>query len=147
MLNKPKIRLTNQRKMIMNFLLNTDKHPTAEEIFLAVRNLLPQISFATVYRNLNNLVEEKLITALDFEKGPTRYDAKNNDAHFVCRRCHRIHNVKGIDTKKIIKKISKDLKSQIETNTFYFFGVCNDCLNEIEKLKDDAYFTQNKKKK
>ncbi len=146
MLNKPKIRLTNQRKMIMNFLLNTDRHPTAEEIFLAVRNLLPQISFATVYRNLHNLVEENIISALDFDKGPTRYDAKNNDAHFVCRKCHRIYNVKGIDTKKINKKVSKDLKSQIETNTFFFFGICEKCVNEIQKAKENGYFGKKQKK-
>ena len=135
MLNKPKVRLTNQKRMILNYLQNTDSHPTAEEIFLAVRNLLPQISFATVYRNLNNLKEEELIAALDFEKGPTRYDAHRNSSHFICQKCRKIIDVTGVDNKKINKKVSKDLKSDIKSNTFYFFGICANCVELQQKIE------------
>jgi len=141
MLNKPKTRLTNQKKMILNYLLNTEKHPTAEEIFLAVRTILPQISFATVYRNLNNLIEEELINSLDFEKGPTRYDAKKNSCHFICKKCKEITNVDSIDTKKINKKTAKDLNAKVDKNTFYFFGICKACNEEFEKEKRQ-YFSR-----
>lgn len=137
MLNKQKTRLTNQKKMILNYLLNTEIHPNAEEVFLAVRAILPQISFATVYRNLNNLIEEGHIAALDFEKGPTRYDAKKNSCHFICTNCKSIINVDSIDTKKINKKTSKDLGIEIKKNTFYFFGICSDCKEKAEKEKKD----------
>jgi Fur family peroxide stress response transcriptional regulator len=133
MSNKPKMRLTNQKKMILNYLQNTDSHPTAEEIFLAVRNILPQISFATIYRNLKNLVNEGYISTLAFEKGPTRYDAHKNPAHFICRKCKKIYDITQIDHKKINKKASKDINAQIESNTFYFFGICEKCLNKAEK--------------
>jgi len=133
MLNKPKARLTNQRKMILNYLLNSKNHPTAEEVFLAVRMILPQISFGTVYRNLNVLVEDGLLNALDFEKGPTRYDANKDHSHLVCDKCKKIVDVKGIDTKKMNRKVHRELKANIHSSTLFFFGICSDCLENIKK--------------
>lgn len=121
--------------MILNFLLNTDSHPTAEGVFLAVRSLLPQISFATVYRNLNNLVEETLIQTLDFDKGPAHYCARRNDGHFICDTCGQIFDVMSFDSGRLTKKVIKDLRVKVSKQTFYFFGQCADCAkpNTIEK--------------
>ncbi|HUT22268.1 MAG TPA: transcriptional repressor [Candidatus Bipolaricaulota bacterium] len=135
MIIKHKGRLTNQRKMILNYLLNTDSHPAAEEVFMAVKALLPQISFATVYRNLKSLVESGLIRALDFEKGPTRYDAKRNDVHFVCEKCKSIFDVRDVEIKKIYKRINRELNAQVHSNTIFFFGKCEQCLLEEKNVK------------
>jgi Fur family peroxide stress response transcriptional regulator len=54
-------------------LLKKRDHPTADEVFARVKTELPTISLATVYNCLETLVQCRLVRAVNFERGPTRY--------------------------------------------------------------------------
>ncbi|MFH1133106.1 MAG: transcriptional repressor [Nanoarchaeota archaeon] len=69
-----KRRETSQRLIILSYLKATREHPTAEEVYAAVRKKLPNISLATVYRNLNLMAWQGLIIRISLE-GECRYDA------------------------------------------------------------------------
>jgi Fe2+/Zn2+ uptake regulation proteins len=77
LLIKHGVKPTPQRAVIAKYLLSTDSHPTAEEVFQAVTGNLPvPLSRATVYNTLNALVEARVILEVVIEPGKSRYDAK-----------------------------------------------------------------------
>ena len=89
-----KILMTEQRQVILEELKKTSSHPTADEIFLMVRQRLPRISLGTVYRNLELLSENGLIQKLDWAGRQKRYDGNSeNHYHIRCLNCDRVEDV------------------------------------------------------
>ena len=82
---------TKQRALLLEAVRAADTHPTADELFQIVRRDLPAISLATVYRNLNYMVEEGLVRRITVPGMPDRFDRclKAHD-HMVCDRCGSI---------------------------------------------------------
>src|SRR5438046_601821 len=79
-LEKAGWRFTHQRAAVFEYLRSVVGHPTAEEVYLAVRRSLPRISLATVYKALEALVACGLAAKLANADGPARYDCRC-DAH------------------------------------------------------------------
>jgi len=89
-------RFTEQRAAVYRFLSSTDKHPTADEVFLAVRSQVPVISLATVYKSLETLVGCGLAMKLNYGDGSARYDGRTDPHHHArCLECSRIFDVAG----------------------------------------------------
>jgi Fur family peroxide stress response transcriptional regulator len=87
-------RVTPQRRAIIQTLLEDHPHPTAEQIFTHVRQTMPDLSPATVYNTLHELVEMGTLLELDLGLGERRYDVTTADhAHLVCLRCGRVEDV------------------------------------------------------
>ena len=74
------IRPTAQRLAIAGFVLHTDSHPSADEVWEAVRSSFPMVSRATVYNTLNLFVDQGLLEALVVTEGRVVFDA-NVDPH------------------------------------------------------------------
>lgn len=69
-------------------------HPTADELFARVREQLPHISLATVYRNLDLMARHGLVRKLDMAGSQSRYDGMiDHHYHVRCVRCGRIEDV------------------------------------------------------
>ena len=65
----------------------------AEEIFLALRQVYPTVVLATVYNNLNRLLQEDLIRKISVEGMPDRYDRIQRHDHLVCRKCGKLMDI------------------------------------------------------
>ncbi len=88
------LRMTRQRRVILDELRRVDTHPTADELYALVRRVLPRISLGTVYRNLEILAERGLIRRLDGAGGKRRYDGDvGHHYHVRCERCGRMGDV------------------------------------------------------
>src|SRR5262245_21948612 len=85
-------RYTQQRAAVYHCLHASDCHPTAEQVFAAVRRRLPRISLATIYKALEALVDAGLAARLADSTGPARYDGRS-DAHYHLR-CERTGQVR-----------------------------------------------------
>src|SRR2546425_7968361 len=87
------LRLTRQRRIILEVVRATDAHPTAALVYRRVRRRLPRVSLATVYRNLRTLAAEGFIgeradaSGLRFDGNTAPHD------HFTCVTCGRIYDV------------------------------------------------------
>ncbi|MFZ2153981.1 MAG: transcriptional repressor [Candidatus Moraniibacteriota bacterium] len=119
-------RLTNQKQIILDYLQSTKKHPTAEEVFAAVKKRLPRISLGTVYRNLDNFTKKNIIEEIPGES--KRFDADlSHHHHFVCKKCHHIFDLDNL------KADLKNLKAKTHTlGTFdnykiFVYGICKKC--------------------
>jgi len=88
------MRITKQRKLIIEELERVRDHPTAYEIYERVRARLPQISLGTVYRNLEVLSASGVIKRLDMAQGHRRFDITTDDhKHIRCISCGRIDDI------------------------------------------------------
>lgn len=123
------LRITSQRKIILDYLRTVRTHPSAEEVYKNVRKKLPQISLSTVYRNLNLLKREGEVR--EITGTIKRFDGfVNNHHHFICEQCQCIFDVElnpKIKTKsKALNKVGK-----IHAYQIYFSGFCRFCKNQI----------------
>ncbi len=76
-------RYTAQRGAVFGFLQQVKTHPSAEEVYRAVRRDLPRISLATVYKALEALVDSRLATKLAHGDGTARYDCRGEDHYHL----------------------------------------------------------------
>ena len=91
-------RFTDQRAAVYRFLLGTTEHPTADEVFTAVRADIADISLATVYKALETLVSCELAIKLTYGDGSARYDARTDDHyHSRCLKCGMVRDVPRSD--------------------------------------------------
>ena len=89
-------RFTEQRAAVFRYLTGTEVHPTADEVFLGVRQLLPGISLATVYKSLETLVGCGLAVKLTYGDGSARYDGRTDPHHHArCVACGKVQDVHG----------------------------------------------------
>lgn len=89
-------RPTRQREEIFAFLRRSDQHPTAEQVFEAVRRSIPNLSLATVYNALEALVDGGLVIKLPSIEGSARYDARTEGHYHL--RCLRSGAVEDLPT-------------------------------------------------
>src|SRR5918993_1264911 len=89
-------RYTDQRAAVYRFLINTDVHPTADDVFTTVRHDIPDISLATVYKSLETLVGCGLAVKLTYGDGSARYDGRTDPhPHARCLGCGAVLDVPG----------------------------------------------------
>ena len=88
-------RLSPQRRVVAEVLVGDHVHLTAEELHELARERLPEISRATVYNTLNELVAMGELLEVDVVDGPKRYDPNVGEEHdhLVCANCHAIRDV------------------------------------------------------
>ncbi len=80
-------------ELIEKLVVESTKHPTAEQIYLQAKEIAPNIVMATVYNNLNRLVEEGKLRRIQVAGGGVRYDKPTRHEHIICMRCGAIKDV------------------------------------------------------
>jgi len=121
-------RLTSQKQIITDYLMSVKTHPTAEQVYLAVRKKLPRISQGTVYRILNGFEEKGLVQTIPAE-GKTHFDGDiSSHTHFICEKCSNVYDV--FDTCSKCKKLEnkKTKVGKIKNFKIYLYGICKKCM-------------------
>jgi Fur family transcriptional regulator, peroxide stress response regulator len=122
-------RFTEQRAAVYRFLTTTTAHPTADEVFTAVRVEITDISLATVYKALETLVGCGLATKLAFGDGSARYDARTDDhCHARCLRCGTVQDVKGADLSRTLATMAPESGFEVQGFRVEMVGLCSTCL-------------------
>jgi Fur family peroxide stress response transcriptional regulator len=123
------LRMTPQRAVLLSVLGRTPHHPTADELYRRVQKILPSVSPATVYRNVQTLVQAGVISTLERAGDALRYDPNPEEHHhFVCGRCGRIDDVylSSVDY-KVDAPRSGLSGAQIESCKVQLRGICPQC--------------------
>jgi Fe2+ or Zn2+ uptake regulation protein len=113
-------RFTRQRAAVFDYLSSVDCHPTADEVFRAVRRRVPNISLATVYKALEALVDCQLASRLANADGPARYDCRC-DAHYHLR-CLKTGQVRDLPTAfdpQLLDKLDPNLVNDLRQQGFH----------------------------
>jgi Fur family transcriptional regulator, peroxide stress response regulator len=120
------LRCTPQRYAVIAFLMESDRHPTAAEIFEAVNRVDPRSSRATTYNNLRDLVEAGLVREVAVEGRAARFDARGvRHHHFICDRCGNVEDMEWYDVPR--PAAGSRGKRIIRECELIFRGLCSKC--------------------
>jgi Fe2+ or Zn2+ uptake regulation protein len=120
--------LTKQREVVLQVIRDADEHLTASEVFAAAKDLLPSISFATVYNSLRFLKEAGHIAEIQFGNGASRFDRMTSrHDHAICTRCGKLVDIEMDLPADLLKNAAKFSKFKPESIEFTLRGLCPDC--------------------
>ena len=123
-------RMTRQRRVILDEIVRSKDHPTANEIYLKVRKKLPSISLATVYRNLDCLVEAGRVSKLATDQKEWRFDGNPEEhLHVTCLGCGKIRDIPD-QFSPSVPYPSQDNGMAVVTHRLEYLGYCNECSDE-----------------
>ena len=132
------VRRSKKRDAILHLMRCSDCHPSADWVYQQLKEDYPDLSLGTVYRNLHQLREEKLIRQVGVVNGQERFDADIHDhGHFVCGGCGAVIDVPDYTPgDQTIRNLSNEYGFMVEGHEFYLRGLCETCYkNENEKEK------------
>jgi Fur family ferric uptake transcriptional regulator len=131
------LRMTNQREIILRELRKSKRHLSADELYDIVKKVMPRISLATVYRNLEILSEAGLIGKLEISGRQKRFDFDVSDHdHIYCVVCHKVDNLeierKNVDSEQLGAAVGYTITGyRVE-----IIGICPECQKK-EKIKEE----------
>ena len=127
---EPATKQFRKRNAILECLKSTDLHPSAETVHEMLRSEHPDISLATVYRNLALFKKQGLIQSIGTVNGIERFDANTDShVHFVCTGCDAVLDFPQVE---VPNSLGTDAESQtgchIEGCQLTFTGLCQNCI-------------------
>jgi len=91
------VKLTQQRRAVVERFASDPTHPTAQGLFIELRALHPGMSFATVYNTLACLRAQGLCRDIEFAGAATRFDPNSGrHDHSVCERCGAVRDIPAL---------------------------------------------------
>ncbi len=127
-LKTKKLKVTPQRLAIYKVLYETTSHPTAEDIYTALRQTHPTMSLATVYKTLDALKKADLATELNIGDDSSRYDATiKSHPHMICLSCGKVLDLHTQSLQAFKENVQKETDFDIVSEKVYFYGTCTDC--------------------
>lgn len=116
-------RFTRQRAAVFAYLRTAPGHPTAEQVFAAVRRHMPNISLATVYKALEALVDARLANRIAGDHGPTRYDGRSEPHyHLRCQHSGEVIDLPLAYDPALLDKLDPQLVETLRQQGFEITG-------------------------
>ncbi len=123
--------LTKQREAVLQVIRDAREHLTANEVFVNAKQLLPSISFATVYNSLRYLKDAGHIAEIQFGNGASRFDRMTHrHDHAICTKCGQLVDIEMELPKEFVKRAAKYSNFKPESLEFTLRGVCPDCVEK-----------------
>ena len=120
-------RNTRQRQIVLEAVQEHHDHPSADQIYLEIRAIDPKISRGTVYRNLNILSDDGLITHVRVP-GADRYEGRTDlHYHMICLRCGAVCDIPLSYDLSLDEAIAAQSGYRVIRHRLFFEGVCPDC--------------------
>ena len=121
---------SKQRDAIYQNLCSRTDHPTAEDVYFAIKSEIPAISLATVYRNLAQLEAENKIIKIG-SGGTARYDGNVIPHYHVhCLNCSGVSDI-FINDETLNLKAAENYSGVIISHSVMFHGYCSECTKAI----------------
>jgi Fur family peroxide stress response transcriptional regulator len=121
-------RFTEQRAAVYRFLRRTRAHPSADDVFTSVRDVIPDISLATVYKSLETLVSCGLAAKLTYGDGSARYDGRTDPhPHARCLSCGSVRDLPGHLDARSLSGLGDLPGFAVEGYRVEVVGVCERC--------------------
>jgi len=126
-------KLTHQREATVRVLLeNEEDHLSAEDVFMLVRDKVPEIGLATVYRTLELLSELHVVEKINFGDGVARYDLRNDNSHhhhhhLICIQCGSMDEILDDLLIELEEQVAAKYHFTVLDHRLDFQGICHRC--------------------
>lgn len=122
------VRITPQRHAILEYLINSMSHPTADEIYKALEGKFPNMSVATVYNNLRVFREVGLVKELTYGDSSSRFDFSTTDHyHAICEKCGKIVDFQYPGLNEVEQFASHVTNFKVSHHRLEIYGLCSEC--------------------
>jgi Fur family peroxide stress response transcriptional regulator len=127
-LKKTGVRMTPQRHAVLQFLLDTVSHPTADDIYKALESRFPSMSVATVYNNLKVFIDSGLVRELAYGDSSSRFDADmSNHYHAKCTQCGSLVDFNYPALHHVEASAADETGFLIQGHRLEVYGTCANC--------------------
>lgn len=127
------VRITPQRHAILEYLIESMSHPTADEIYKALESKFPNMSVATVYNNLRVFKKVGLVNEMTYGDSSSRFDfVTTNHYHIICEKCGDIKDFHypGLDEIESVAEYVTGFK--VEKHRMEVYGICPKCQGQAD---------------
>jgi Fur family peroxide stress response transcriptional regulator len=132
-------RMTEQRRAVYDALMARADHPTAVEVFMRVKGKMPNISLATVYNCLQNLVETGLVRHVHHDRESSRYCANLSEhAHLFCDQCGSVTDLPLRSTRRTADLWEIPAQAVVSRQEVSFRGLCPNCASILKSTSSPA---------
>lgn len=132
-LKKKNLKVTSQRRAILEVFLKTEKHLSADDFYRLIKKTNPEIGFATVYRTLKLITDAGLSRQVDLGDRVFRveheYGHKHHD-HLICIKCGKFFEVFDPEIERLQEKLTHRYNFKTIRHRLDIFGFCSRCKNE-----------------
>jgi Fe2+ or Zn2+ uptake regulation protein len=122
------LKRSKQKEVILRIMKSTTSHPTADWVYAQARKEIPNISLATVYRDLKLLKDSGELLELDLGQGPSHYNGDTTDHyHFRCERCGQLFDLEEPVDTTVDERVARKAGHDVTHHVLEFRGICKDC--------------------
>ncbi|VTS78437.1 peroxide-responsive transcriptional repressor PerR [Streptococcus gordonii] len=123
------VRITETRKAVIDFIIQSHDHPSADMIYQALLPAFPNMSLATVYNHLKVLIDEGFVSELKVRNDTTTYYDFMGHQHLnvICEKCGRIADM-DLDLPDVQQEAADQTGYQITKSQMVVYGICPDCV-------------------
>jgi Fur family transcriptional regulator, ferric uptake regulator len=132
MIRQMGLKVTQQRIAILESMSGGRAHVTAQEVFETVIRDHPEIGFATVYRFLRKMNEQKLVTEVRMGGLPARYELtpRRHHDHLTCVECGQIVEFENSSIEILQEQVAQEHNFRLTHHVLELYGVCPNCRTE-----------------
>lgn len=129
-ISQHKLKITNQRRIVLDEFLKIERHVSAEDLYKLVSEREPKIGLATIYRTLALFTQSGLANELDFGDGQKRYEHKymhSHHDHMICTECGKIIEFHHPMIEKFQEETAAKHGFKMTSHKLDIFGICGEC--------------------
>ena len=122
-------RLTRQRVIVAEALASAKRALSAQELYERIRATHPTIGRATVYRALEQQVEDRMASRFERDGHVSAYiacDAEHHH-HLVCTNCQRVEDLDETAVAPLLASVGRRHDFQVDHAALDFYGLCRSC--------------------
>jgi Fur family peroxide stress response transcriptional regulator len=120
------LKATPQRIEILT-LIESFGHISIDTLYENIKYKYQSISLATIYKNINAMIKEKLLLEVKLPNQKSVYETiKHNHSHLLCNKCHNIIDI-DVDIDDVIDNISNKNQFKINKSDLVLSGICKNC--------------------
>ncbi len=132
------IRLTRQRRVILQVMDDAEQHLDVDQILERAQKTDPDVHLVTVYRTIDLLKKHGLIDELDLLhlRGDRHYyetHGPRDHIHVACLRCGKVREFESRLYEQLKEQISRDFGMKVTVSRTEVGGYCAECLSQIPK--------------
>jgi Fur family peroxide stress response transcriptional regulator len=134
--HRHRLAATHQRQVIYETVLSLPGHPSPEEIYGKVRQKIPSISLATIYKNIRTFLDSGLLREVSLHHGSLRLENDQRPHHhLVCVRCKAITDLheQGVEPVRLRQRLPQGFR--VKRIAVDILGICATCSSKGARAK------------